>query len=326
MRSTITLLRTSVALGLGLALGAILTSGLTSCSRNNIEAVNLANEGDKSKQTNIDDAISKYEQATQLDPSNHRILWKLALAYHKKEAWADDALTCSKAEKVAPTFATYYYEHGFALKQQAVKGPTTWSEAKGPLEQAIKLDPGLADAYEDLGEVLYHMDDEQGALQNFSKAIEVHPDNLAYYTSLADLYRELGYLDSSEQVLKQGLSFAGEGDNAKPENQPKVHKALFAIHSLLGFIYETKGNASGAISEYEAAKKECGPCNEPGQQIAYFNLGGAYAQATPPRKNEAVQQLQSFQKIVCKGAAAQRYSDQCQQAQEIAKRMGGTLQ
>ena len=44
-------------------------------------------EGDKAKATDVDSAISKYEQATNLDPQNHRILWKLALAYTKKEAW-----------------------------------------------------------------------------------------------------------------------------------------------------------------------------------------------------------------------------------------------
>ena len=55
------------------------------CSRNNIEAVNLANEGDQAKSANVDEAVSKYDQATRLDPDNARIWWKLALAYEKKE-------------------------------------------------------------------------------------------------------------------------------------------------------------------------------------------------------------------------------------------------
>jgi len=111
------------------------------CSRNNIEAVNMANEGDKERGTNVDDAISKYEQATQLDPTNYRILWKLATAYQKKEQWDKVALTCSKAEKLAPTHADYFYLHGYAIVQQAEKGPTSWSDAKEPLETAAKLDP-----------------------------------------------------------------------------------------------------------------------------------------------------------------------------------------
>src|SRR5512140_3115632 len=116
-----------------MGLAAVVVAGM-GCSRNNIEAVNLANEGDKAKAMNIDEAISKYEQATKLDPTNHRIMWKLALAYHKKEDWQKVASTCSSAEKQAPTFANYYFEHGYALEQIAKKPGTTtnagWSEAK----------------------------------------------------------------------------------------------------------------------------------------------------------------------------------------------------
>ena len=303
--------------------------GVAGCSRNNIEAVNLANDGDKARGSNLDEAISKYEQATQLDPTNHRILWKLALAYHKKEAWSDDALTCAKAQKVAPTFANYFWEQGFAIKQQAGSpkgGGASWADAKAPLEAAIKLDPGLSDAYEDLGDVLYHLDDEQTALQNYTKAIEVKPDQLSYYVALAQLYYDLGRLDQAEAVAREGLNFQSEGMNATPEGKLKAHGALFNLHSFLAGVAEMKGNVPTEITVFEAAKAACGTCTEPGQQIAYFNLGFAYSQATPPRKNEGIQQLQNFSKIICRGAGAARYADQCSQAQDIVKRLGGTLQ
>ena len=288
---------------------------LSACSRNNIEAVNLAIEGDKAKGTNVEEAISKYEQAVQLDPTSHRIMWKLALAYHKKEDWAKVASTCAQAEKLAPSFGNYYFEHGYALEQMAKKGPTNWSEAKGPLEQAIAKDPNMSDAYEELAEVQLHLDEEQNALQSYSKAIDLKPDELGYYGPLADLYLRLGYNDQAEQVVKEGLSFSKGGE-----------KHLFTLHTINGGILEGKNNIQGAITEYEAAKKSCGNCQEPGQQIAYFNLGAAYASATPPRKNEAIQQLASFQKIICKGAAATKYKDQCDQAQQYATKLGGQLQ
>ncbi len=301
---------------IGIAATITLLSALAlGCSRNNIEAVNLANEGDGLKGSNPEEAISKYEQAVALDPTNHRILWKLALAYHKKEDWSKDASTCAQAQKIAPTFANYFFEQGYALEQQAVKGPTSWAEAEGPLKEAAAKDPNLAQAYEEMAEVDYHLDREQEALQNYAKAIDTKPDELQYYPPYADLLLRLGYQDQAEQVLREGLTNAKDAD-----------KHLFAIHSLLGSINEMKKNIPGAITEYEAAKKVCGTCSEPGQQIAFFNLGGAYAEANPPRKNEAIQQLQSFSKIVCRGAAATRYADQCSQAQEITKRLGGTLQ
>ena len=303
-------------LGLVLAAGALLTfASMTACSRNSIEAVNLANEGDKEKASKPDGAISKYEQATNLDPTNHKILGKLASAYQKKEQWDKVASTCAKAEKIAPKYANYFFLHGHALMEQAQKGPTGWADAKAPLEEAIKLDPNLADAQFDLGEVYLHLDDEQNALQSYSKAIMVKPDVLAFYATLAELYIRLNYTEQAEAVLTQGLGFAKEGD-----------KALFNVHSLLADVYDRKHDATKTVAEYESAKKACGLCNEAGQQIAFFNLGAAYASVSPPRKSEAIAQLQSFQKMVCKGAAAARYSDQCTQATQLANKLGGTLQ
>jgi tetratricopeptide (TPR) repeat protein len=298
-----------------LAMSGAFAVASAGCSRNNIEAVNLAIEGDKEKSSNIDGAISKYEQAVNLDPTNHRILFKLGLAYQKKEAWDKVASTMARAEKVAPTFANYFFLHGLANARQAESGPTSWSDAKGPLEEAIKLDPNIADAHFELAEVMLHLDDEKAALEGYTKAIATKPDVMAFYGPLADLYIRLNFINEAETVLKEGLQFGQEGD-----------KALFAVHSLLGDIYDRKNDGSKAVSEYEAAKKACGPCNEPGQQIAFFNLGAAYASVNPPRKQEALQQLGSFQKMICKGAAAARYADQCTQAQQLATRLGGTLQ
>lgn len=284
------------------------------CSRNNIEAVNLSNEADKLKASNPDEAISKFEQAAQLDPTNHRVLWKLSEVYRKKEAWDKVVGVMVKAEKIAPTHANYYFQHGMALARQAEKGPTSWSEAKGPLEEAIQKDPNIADAHYELAEVLLHMDDEQGAIREYTKAIQAKPDATLSYAVLADLYMRLGYPNEAEQLLKEGLSFAKEGD-----------KAVFNLHTLLGVNAESRGKNDVALKEYELAKKACGPCNESGQQIAFFNLGIALANEKS-RSSEATSQLQAFYKLVCKGGTASRYKDECNQAQEKARRIGATLQ
>ena len=280
---------------LGIALGrcALSALALTACSRDDIDAVNLSIEGDKVKDSNPDEAISKFEQAVKLDPKNHRILYKLLRAYKKKEEWTKVASTAAAAEKQAPAFANYYFEQGHALYEMAKKGPTTWAEAKEPLQQAIAKDANQFDAYEDLAEVQLHMDDEQGALQSYTKAIEIKPDEVQFYGPLASLYLQLGFRDQAEQVLKEGISFAREGD-------PKQAKALFAIHTLLGSILEAKNNDTAAVTLYEAATRLCGSCNEKGEQIAYFNLGVAYATLVPPKKNDALGELQKFNKVVCK--------------------------
>ncbi|MGO9839513.1 MAG: tetratricopeptide repeat protein [Polyangiaceae bacterium] len=305
------------------ALAVVLATA--ACSRNNIEAVNLANEGDKARDANLDEAISKYDQATKLDPDNTRIWWKLALAYKKKEDWQKEASTLVKTQESAEraekkkSHADYYFEQGYALEQladaNAKGGGGSWADAKAPFQTAIQLDPHYAQAYGELGTVLLHTDDELGALQNWTKAIETSPDKTMYYEELADLYRRLMLYDQEEQVLKEGLSFAKEDD-----------KHLFNLHVLLGDVYETKTDYPRAVVEYEAAKKSCesNKCND--HKEAYFYLGSAYAELNPPKKNEAIQQMQSFWKITCKGAQAVKYADLCAQSQEIVRRVGGSLQ
>ena len=299
------------------AAGLVVVAG---CSRNNIEAVNLANEGDQAKTANVDEAISKYEQATKLDPDNARIWWKLVLAYEKKEEWQKEATACAHAEEAAEksdgkkTHADYYFRQGYALEQLAENGGN-WADAKVPFQTATQIDPNYAEAYGELAWVLLHSDDEVGAMQNWTKALQTSPDRTQYYVTLADLYRRLMFYDQEEQVLKEGLSYAKEDD-----------KHLFNLHTLLGDTYETKGDVSRAVTEYEAAKKSCdsNKCND--HKEAYFYLGSAYAELNPPKKNEAIQQLQSFFKITCKGSNAAKFGDQCAQSQEIARRLGGSLQ
>jgi tetratricopeptide (TPR) repeat protein len=304
-----------------LLVAAVAALTALACSRNNIEAVNLANEGDQAKSANVDEAISKYDQATRLDPDNARIWWKLALSYEKKEDWQKMAAACVSAQGAAErtekkkAHAEYYFRQGYALEQLAEKGTGPWADAKAPFQTTVQLDPNYAQAYGELAWVLLHLDDEAGAIQNWTKALETKPDETQYYVNLADEYSRLMYNDQAEQVLKEGLSFAKEDD-----------KHLFNLHALLGYLYEIKPDISRAVSEYEAAKKSCesNKCND--HKEAFFNLGSAYAELNPPKKNEAIQQLQSFWKITCKGALAAKFGDQCAQSQEIVRRMGGSLQ
>ena len=168
-----------------LAIVGMLSSG---CSRSHIEAINLANEGDQSVKVNVENAVQKYEQAIQLDPTNHRILWKLAAAYEKKEDWDKMASTLARATQVAPDFATYWYKRGLALINQAEGGnKDAFEQAKEPLKKCIEKDPNLAECYYLMGEALEWTDDEQGAVDYYTKRFS--RTRKVFYPALAQLYR-----------------------------------------------------------------------------------------------------------------------------------------
>lgn len=279
------------------------------CPKANPAAVDEANEGDRLKATDLDAAIAKYQHAHAIDPQSHRILWKLALAYAKKESWGDVESTLVKAAKLAPEHIGYRTMLGIALARQE-----KWAPAEIVLQSAVHGDPNVADAHFELAEMALRLGNEKLALAEYTKAITLSRNDAVFYASLADLYVRLGFDEHAEKVL-----FAGE---ANVKEEPKK----FALYSLHGAVFDGRRDAVGAVRMYEAAKKSCGPCNERGQQIAFFNLGAAYASLSPPRKSEAMANLQTFQKTVCKGAAAARYVDQCTQAQQIAAKLGGMLQ
>ena len=269
------------------------------------DAIALEKRADAIGAANLDGAIAALVEATEADPSNARIAYKLARAYAKKGDWAKAARAAESATNLAPTFATYHWMHGVALANQKA-----WSEAKAAFERAIAVDASYADAHYDLATTLEHLGDEQGALDHYTRAIRLAPSRTSAYSALADLYRRLGYLDQAAAVAREGLGW-----------EPPAH-VHFTLATLAGAIAEERKSMTDAVARYREAKQACGACNEHGEMIASFNLGMALASSKPPRNAEATDELASFQKRVCRGAAAPRYADECAEAQAVLRRLG----
>jgi len=294
----------------GFTLAAALS--ITGCSRRAIEAVNLANEADQQKKVDVEGAIAKYEQAVQLDPTNHRIMFKLATAYKKKEVWEKVASTLARATQVSPKFATYWYERGYALVQVAekAKSRSAWEEAKDPLLKCIEADPNYAECYHELGTVMLFLDSEQDALDNFTKAVQHRPSIGYFYPPLADLYQRLDYWDQAEGVLKGGIDVVKDDDKAK-----------VVMYQMLAPVYQQKNNMDAMIQTLEAANK-LGGAEHP---EILFNLGSSYAKLNPPKKTQALQMLKNFFARACKSGKSEKYKEQCEQTNALIAQLGGNI-
>lgn len=304
--------RSAAVAALALVFGSALASG---CSRDHIEAINLANRGDQAVKVNVSGAIKDYEEATRLDPSNHRIFWKLATAYHKQEEWDKMASTLARASQVAPDFANYLYHRGFALMKIAEGGnKDAYEEAKQPLKDCIAKDANYAECYHWLGTALLWTDDEQGALQNYTKAIELDPTVPYFYPALGEVYLSLRMYDEAEKVLEEGARLISPTD--------KTANALYGVYTLLSNVHQAKGDDAARMADLEKANDIAG-ANHP--EIA-FNLGSTYAVMKPPQKEKALRLLKSFNKRACKGAdAAKKFKDQCATSNDLVQKLGGVL-
>jgi tetratricopeptide (TPR) repeat protein len=273
------------------------------------EAADLANQGDALRTVDPRGASDRYRAALAKAPLDARIFYKLALVHVTMNAWLDAAAAAGEAAKLAPKHADYPALRGAALARAGA-----YPEARQALEAAVALDPRHGEAHFELAEVLHRLRDLPGALAHYTKAIEARPGEGAYYAALADLYARLGYLDAAAQTVREGLRLTGDGPSR------------FALASLRGQVLEEKNDRVGALAAYEDARRACGPCNEPGQRIAFFNLGMAYGTAAPPRKAEAVQNLATFYKLACKGADSARYADPCAQGHDMVDALAVPLQ
>jgi len=286
----------------------------TGCSRDHIEAINLANEGDQAVKVNVEGAIQKYEQAIQLDPTNHRIMWKLAKAYEKKEDWDKLASTLSRATGVAPDFANYWFKRGYALMKQAEAGnPDKYEEAKEPLKKCIEKDPNYAECYHFLGEADLWTNDEQGALDNYTKAVEHDPTVPYFYPPLAEAYITLRFYKEAEGVLKEGTRIIPPGE--------KNNNHLYGMYVLRFEVSQAQNDTAGMVTAMEKAQEVAGDAHP---EIS-FNLGSTYAVMEPPQKEKAVRLLSSFVKRACRSANAAKFKEQCETANTLIQKLGGKV-
>jgi tetratricopeptide (TPR) repeat protein len=280
---------------------AIAPSVRADCVTESGEAVTLANDGDKLLNVNLDAAIAKYEQAFQLAARSPRIASKLAAAYEKKEMWPNVVAALDSASKLDPQNATFAFRQGRALFHIAEKSSTPYSEARDAFTRAVQLDPNWGEAHYELGNVMWTLEDEPHALEELTKAVKLAPAIAAHWAALADLYRRLGLITEASKVVAEAPRFLKADD--------------FEFGRVAGKVHERAGRTDAAIASYESAKRACGQCV--GQGVIYFDLGRALA--TAKRTSEASSNLQSFNKMVCRGAATQRYADECVQAQSMMR-------
>jgi len=280
------------------------------CPPDVVESIMLTNEADMLRKSSIAAAVAKYQQALALAPNRHRTWYKLALANIAQENWPEALIALERAMKLAPSFANYAGTRGMVTARMAALGTSSWADARTALEAALLLDDTDPRAHIELGDVLLHLRDDKGALTHFSRGVQLAPQEGTGYLLLADRYLRLGASAQAKQVLSEGLKLARPDDTR------------FGMLVLLGQALDAQLDVPGALQQFEAAKNTCGACNGPGQALIHFELGASYARSSPPRKNEALQSLMTFQKTVCKGALAARYGDQCEQAQDLVRRLG----
>ena len=196
------------------------------------------------------------------------------------------------------------------MKQAESGNKDAFEQAKEPLKKCIEKDPNLAECYFLMGECLQWTDDEQGAVDHYSKAIQHDPSKGFFYPDLADLYLLFKLDKEAEQVINEGTKLVPQDE----KNLPKIYN----MYILLANAAQMRGDKAAQLAAVEKAEKFAGEAHPEFS----FDLGSTYATMDPPQKEKAVRLLNTFTKRVCKGAKAKTFQEQCETSSSLLQKLG----
>ena len=160
--------------------------------------------------------------------------------------------------------------HGYIRKQEIHQTDSTefykgftyhnrkrYDKAIEYYSEALKLNPGLVEAYIGRGVAYTKKDDFDRAIKDYNKAVELNPNYAMAYYNLGNAYLHKDDPDKAIKDYTQAI-----------ELQPDDSDAYIGR----GVAYAKKGNSDCAIKDYDTAIHL-----KPDYPTAYYNRGNAYA-------------------------------------------------
>ncbi len=150
------------------------------------------------------DAIESYTHASQINPSQPKILLGIAQAQAGagliKEAFA----SFEAGLKEFPKDARFKASYAAVLLKQADSGDMQAEvRANQLLREAIVIDPSLADAHYQLGNIALNHDQIAEAEKHFKEVARLDPNNPQGHFALARVYRRLKRQEDADREMKK---------------------------------------------------------------------------------------------------------------------------
>ena len=209
------------------------------------------------------------------------------------------------------THADYYFRQGYA-SSSSPKAGGSWADAKAPLRRPSSSIQ-LGQAYGELRGYSPSRRRSRAPSRTGPRRLEFSPTRPSTTSSLADEYRRLMFYDQVEQVLKEGLSSRGKTTStlqpARPARRRTRPRLIFPARSLSTRRPRSRARATSATT----TKRR-------------LLLGRPYAELDPPKKTRPFSSSSPSGRSPARARRRRTTRDQCAQSQEIARRVGGTLQ
>lgn len=151
---------------------------------------------ESAKKGNLDDAITEWKKAVEIDPKFIKAHNYLARSYYTKERFDDALSEYKKIVELAPADATAQVSIGFVCR---IKG--MYDDAIDACNKALQINPQLAEAYYCLGLSYVQKKMYTEAIDAYKKALEINPNYADTYFGLGVAYDGIGRAEESKQAF-----------------------------------------------------------------------------------------------------------------------------
>jgi tetratricopeptide (TPR) repeat protein len=221
----------------------------------------------------MDEAIDAFKRSIALQPSDWQVWMNLGtshMLHYRDEQDSRDALACfDKAIKLAPTRGEAYNGKGLALMALDRR-----EEALQAVQEAVRVDPKLANGWFNLARLHLDLLDVDSAVAAYQQAVQISPDTTEFYAALGDTFNMVGKFDKAQEFFAKAnalnpndlnalaqlisnkdtpllLAQAEASVNAAKDDDEGVATLLFA----LGHVYDRKGQFDLAFGYFERANR-----------------------------------------------------------------------
>jgi len=218
----------------------------------------------------VPQALSDYEQAANLDPTNIGVLGALTQVYLKTNRVSDAERVAKRAVTFNKTDQRAYINYGLVLATQS-----KFDDARAQLEIAYKMEPTDVTPLLQIGQTYVSQNAYPNALATIGRAIAVDPKNTQAYLFKADVLAKQHDILNALAAYEQAVSFAVDDDQRagildreanflvtekrNPEAQATFQRAIdrypsvLAAHVGYGDYWNQQNQMGKAVAEWTAA-------------------------------------------------------------------------
>jgi len=179
-----------------------------------------------------DDAVKALLAAADLDPSDPRCYYFLSKAYDSSPTHADEVIQrFRRFSEIQPGNgrACYYYAMSLWKGRRAEEPDVNLQQVKSLLEKSVSLDPKLAEAHLQIGNLYSDQHDYVKAGPEYERALELNADLADAHYRLGQVYVHTGHKDRAQQEFdiyqRLRAQHMAELDKERAEVQQFVYTA-----------------------------------------------------------------------------------------------------